>query len=165
MTSGYERFASVSDVLQRARELAPRTMIVDVEPLVAWWDSGQEPLDSGVARMVSQLGAIAGASVLCFATNSARRPSRVPAGAAAEVVYLASAGKPLETAQYQSLPGPGVVIGDQLLTDGILARRLGYTFLHYCPDPASMPMGPRLLRYCGWLARPLVFPQAQSANV
>jgi predicted HAD superfamily phosphohydrolase YqeG len=150
-------------VLQRATELAPKTMIIDVEPLVAWWDSGQEPLDSGVAGIVGQLGGLAEVSVLCFATNSARCPSRVPAGAAAQVMYLASAGKPLQIAPYRRLPAPGIVIGDQLLTDGILARRLGYAFLHYCPATTGMPMGPRLLRYCGWPVLPLVFRKRVSA--
>lgn len=164
MTAAYERFASASDVLRRASDLSPKTVIVDIEPLVAWWDSGQEPLDSGIASMVSQLDALAGVSVLCFATNSARRPSRIPAGTAAQVVYVASAGKPLQIARYQSLPAPGVVLGDQVLTDGVLARRLGYTFLHYCPEPATMPIGPRLLQYCGRLALPLVFPKAHSAT-
>jgi len=159
---GYERFRSATAVLQRAEELAARTVIIDVEPLVAWWDTGQEPLDSGVARTVSRFGGLAGVSVLCFATNSARRPSRVPAGEAVQVLYLASAGKPLQIAPYQSLPAPGVVIGDQLLTDGILARRLGYAFLHYCPDAAGMPIGPRLLRYCGWLVRPFLFVSPRS---
>jgi len=158
----YERFDTPSDVVQRVKELRPRTMVVDVEPLVAWWDSGQEPLDSGVASIVSQLGGLAGASVLCFATNSARRPSRIPAAAATEVVYLASAGKPLQVAQYRSLPAPGVLIGDQVLTDGILARRLGYTFLHYCPEPAGMPIGPRLLRYCGWPLLPFLFARQRN---
>jgi predicted HAD superfamily phosphohydrolase YqeG len=164
VTAHYERFGTVSDVLERVRELAPKTVIVDVEPVVASWDSGQEPLDSGVASMVGQLGGLAGVSVLCFATNSARRPSRVPVGAGAQVVYLASAGKPLQIAPYQSMPAPGVVIGDQVLTDGVLARRLGYAFLHYYPEPAGMPTGPRLLRYGGWLALPLVFGRRRSPN-
>lgn len=164
MTAGYERFGTVAGVLQRAAELSPRTLIVDIEPLVAWWDGGQEALDSGVASIVGQLGGLAGLSVLCFSTNSARRPSRVPAGAAAQVVYLASAGKPLQIGPYRSLPAPGVVIGDQLLTDGILARRLGYTFLHYCPDVGGMPMGPRLLRYGGQPLLPFVFPGSRSSG-
>ena len=162
MTAGYERFSTVADVLQRAKELSPRTLIVDIEPLVAWWDGGQEALDSGVASTVSQLSGLPGLSVLCFSTNSARRPSRLPAGSGAQVVYLASAGKPLQTAQYESLPAPGIVIGDQVLTDGILARRLGYEFLHYCPDPAEMPIGPRMLRYGGRPFLPFVFPQPRS---
>lgn len=164
MTAGYERFASATALLQRARELSPRTAIVDVEPLVAWWDSGQEPLDSGVASIVSELGEPGGVSILCFATNSARRPARVPVGAGAQVVYLASAGKPLQIAPYRSMPAPGVVIGDQVLTDGVLARRLGFAFLHYCPEPAGMPIGPRLLRYCGSLALPLVFRGPRSLH-
>ena len=162
MTAGYGRFETASAVLQRAEELAPRTVIIDVEPLVAWWDSGQEPLDSGVARTVSQFGGLAAVSVLCFATNSARRPSRVPAGESVQVMYLSSAGKPLRIAPYQSLPAPGVVIGDQILTDGVLARRLGYTFLHYRPEPAGMPIGPRLLQYCGWLALPFMFSRQRG---
>lgn len=164
MTADYERFRTVGDLLQRTRERSPRTVIIDVEPLVAWWDSGPEPLDAGVASMVSQLGALAGISVLCFATNSARRPAQVPAGAAAQVVYLASAAKPFRIAPYQALPAPGVVLGDQVLTDGVLARRLGYAFLHYCPEPARMPAGPRLLRFCGSLAQPFLFPEARSAR-
>ncbi len=164
MTADYERFASASELLQRARELTPKTVIVDVEPLVAWWDTGQEPLDSGVASMVGELGELGGVSILCFATNSARRPSHVPVGARAQVVYLASAGKPLQIAPYQTMPAPGVVIGDQVLTDGVLARRLGFAFLHYCPEPAGMPIGPRLLRYCGQLVLPLVFRGRQLAN-
>jgi hypothetical protein len=38
-----------------------------------------------------------------------------------------------------------VVIGDQVATDGMLARRLGYTFLHYRPGLERVPViiGPR----------------------
>jgi hypothetical protein len=50
-----------------------------------------------------------------------------------------------------------VVIGDQLGTDGALARRLGYAFLQYCPDPGGIPAGPRLMDWFGRLARPLLF--------
>lgn len=165
MTGQYERIATPDEVVRRATQLSASTIVVDVEPLVAWWDSGQEPLDSGVASMVSQLGELDGVRVLCFATNSARRPSRLPAGTAAKVIYLASAAKPLQIAQYQSLPVPGVVIGDQVLTDGVLARRLGYAFLHYCPDPAGMPLGPRLLRYCGWPVLPFLFRRPPPARM
>jgi hypothetical protein len=149
----YERLAAPRDLLRRARELSVRTMILDVEPLVAYWDSGQEALDAGIAQV---LGDVAGAPelrVVCFSTNSARRPS-APVGPAGHprVVYLASARKPLRTAPYRDFPRPGAVLGDQVATDGVLARRLGYAFLHYCPELADAPAGPRLLHD---LARPL----------
>jgi hypothetical protein len=58
---------------------------------------------------------------------------------------------------YRAMPRPGVVVGDQVAADGLLARRLGYTFLHYRPQIASMPTGPRLLFGFGDLLRPLLF--------
>jgi hypothetical protein len=73
------------------------------------------------------------------------------------VVYVASAGKPLRTAPYRRLPEPGAVIGDQLATDGLLARRLGFTFLHWDPKLSGVPPGPMLLQQLGRLARPLFF--------
>ena len=158
MTARYERFMSPHDVLTRAAELSASTYVVDVEPLVASWHSGQQQLDNGVARTAGQLCIIAGVHVVCFATNSARRPAAMTACSAARVLYIASARKPLRTGFYRDLPRPGVVIGDQVITDGVLARRLGFTFLHYCPEVAGMPVGPRLLRYCGRLLRPVLFP-------
>ncbi len=71
--------------------------------------------------------------------------------------YLASAGKPLRTAYYRAFPRPGVVIGDQLATDGALARRLGYAFLQYHPEPGGLPACPRLMDWCGRALRPLLF--------
>jgi predicted HAD superfamily phosphohydrolase YqeG len=98
--------------------------------------------------------------VVCFATNSLRRPSAVPSQAAVQVVYLASAGKPVQTAAYRHFPRPGVVIGDQVATDGILARRLGYVFLLFDPQLTGVPPGPRLMGAWGRLVRPLLFTRA-----
>ena len=50
-----------------------------------------------------------------------------------------------------------MVIGDQLATDGALARRLGYAFLQYHPDLGSLPTGPRLMDWAGQLVRPMLF--------
>lgn len=158
MTARYERFVSAQDLLTRAAELSASTYVVDVEPLVASWQSGRQQLDAGVAHTTGQLCAIAGVQVVCFATNSARRPAAAPACSTARVLYIASARKPLLTGLYRNLPRPGVVIGDQVVTDGVLARRLGFTFLHYCPEISDMPGGPRLLRYCGLLLLPVLFP-------
>jgi predicted HAD superfamily phosphohydrolase YqeG len=133
--------------------------VFDIEPFVADWDSSQEALDDGIARVLDHVATIPGLLVLCFATNSSRRPSALPSGRGVQVDYLASAGKPLQTAPYRLFPRPGIVIGDQVLTDGLLARRLGYTFLHFCPERASMPRGPRVLSRFGGLVRPFVFPR------
>lgn len=158
--AGYVRLAGLDEVLGRVRELSARTAVFDIEPLVAYWDSGQDALDRGVALVLSQVTAVPGVQVVCFATNSLRRPSGVPAGAGVRVVYLASAGKPLRIAAYRSFPRPGVVIGDQVATDGILARRLGYTFVQYRPPLGGIPAGPQLMNLFGRLVRPLLFTRA-----
>jgi len=157
---GYERVTGLGEVAWHARKLSARTMIFDVEPLVAYWDSGQESLDQGIALVLSELAAVPDLQVVCFATNSPRRPSVVPSTAGKRVVYLASAGKPLRTAAYQGFPRPGLVIGDQVATDGALARRLGYTFMLYDARLDGIPAGPRLMGAWGRLVRPLLFTRA-----
>jgi predicted HAD superfamily phosphohydrolase YqeG len=155
MPAAYEQLTELRGVLARARELSVRTMIFDVEPLVAWWGSSRESLDRGIAAVVSELGELPDVRVVVFATNSARRPSAIPSLPGVRVTYLASAGKPLRTAPYRALPRPGAVIGDQVVTDGLLARRLGYMFLHWNPRLAGVPLGPRLMNLLGRLAWPL----------
>jgi predicted HAD superfamily phosphohydrolase YqeG len=155
--SGYEEFGDEQELLHRLKQLLPRTLIIDIEPLVAYWDSTQNALDHGIAHMLHLVAAIPGVAVACFATNSARRPSTQPRSAGFRVVYLASAHKPVQITPYLSFPRPGVVIGDQVLTDGLLAKRLGYGFLHYRAPLAGAPIGPRLLGRLGRLARRPVF--------
>jgi len=155
--AGYHRAADLDDVLRKAGELGAKTLVFDVEPLVAHWDNGQDALDRGVAEVVAKAAAVPGVAVVCFATNSLRRPTALPSDAGVRVVYLAGARKPLWTAPYADFPRPGAVIGDQVATDGLLARRLGYTFLHYWPPGFHLPWGPRLLHYGGRAVRPLVF--------
>jgi hypothetical protein len=77
------------------------------------------------------------------------------------VVYLAAAGKPLRTAPYRDFPRPGVVIGDQVGTDGVLARRLDYAFVLYDPPAPGAPAGPQLMGAWGKLVRPLLYTRAE----
>ncbi len=137
------RVTGLADLFAEAGEPSVRTMIFDVEPLVAPWHGSQESLDQGIARILGDARTVPSLRVVIFATNSARRPSTVPACDGIQVRYLASAGKPLRTAPYHDLPRPGAVAGDQLPSDGILAYRLGFTFLHYAPKLTGVPLGPR----------------------
>lgn len=155
MRSGYERLAGLDEAFARMEQLSVQTVIFDIEPLVAHWDSGQEALDQGIAHVLALADAVPGLKVVCFSTNSLRRPSLIPS-TKVRAIYLATAGKPLRTAQYRDFPRPGAVVGDQMATDGILARRLGYTYLE-CPPPDHMPLGPQMMHGLGSLVRPLVF--------
>jgi hypothetical protein len=158
VTGAYERVTSLAELFARVRELALATLIFDIEPLVAPWDGGQQGLDRGVAEILGQAETVSSVRAVIFSTNSARRPSVLPGdGAGLRVEYVASAAKPLRIAPYRGLPGPGAVIGDQLPTDGILAYRLGYLFLHYDPPYGHVPIGPRLMHRWGRVVRPVLF--------
>lgn len=151
----YERHFDLSGILLRAGELGAATLIIDVEPLVAYWDTGRDALDRGLARVLAEVAP--GARVVCFTTNSARRPSALPRPGGIEVRYLPSARKPFRTAPYRNAPRPAVVIGDQIATDGALARRLGCPFLQYAPRLRRVPPGPWLMDRWGRVVRPLLF--------
>jgi len=163
VTSGYARVNTEADLFAKARELSVRTIIFDVEPLVAYWHGGQKSLDQGVARILGEVKAVPSVRAVVFATNSARRPTALPACDGIQVRYLAQAGKPLRTAPYRDLPRPGAVAGDQLPTDGILAYRLNFSFLHYMPPLTGVPLGPDLMHRWGEVVRPVLFRRPASA--
>jgi predicted HAD superfamily phosphohydrolase YqeG len=162
VTSSYVRVTGPADLFAAARELAVRTIIFDVEPLVTPWRSSQESLDRGIGRILADVREVPSVRIVVFATNSARSPSVVPSGDGIQVRYLASAEKPLRIAPYQGLPRPGAVAGDQLPTDGALAYRLGFTFLHYVPQLSGVPLGPGLMHRWGELVRPLLFRRSAT---
>jgi predicted HAD superfamily phosphohydrolase YqeG len=153
----YGEFGDEQELPQRLKQLSPRTLIIDIEPLVAYWDGTQDTLDRGITHVLDLVAGIPSVAVVCFATNSARRPSAQPPSTGVHVAYLASAHKPVQITPYLSFPRPGVVIGDQVLTDGLLAKRLGYAFLHYRAPLTGAPIGPQLLCRLGRLARRPIF--------
>jgi hypothetical protein len=160
---GYEEFSDEHELPRRLEQLSPRTLIIDIEPLVAYWHGTQDALDRGIAHVLDLVTAVPSVAVVCFATNSARTPSVQPpdASTGARVVYLASARKPVRITPYLGFPRPGVVIGDQVLTDGLLAKRLSYAFLHYRAPLAGAPIRPQLLQGLGRLARRPLFGPAR----
>jgi predicted HAD superfamily phosphohydrolase YqeG len=147
----YRRVGTLEEAAEAVRGLGLRTVIVDVEPLVAFWDTGSDALEAGVARVLAALEV----DVVLFATNSLRRCLSYEG-------YVAKARKPFRLSRYKGLPRPGGVLGDQVATDGLLARRLGFVFLHYCPVLEHVPLGPRLMRGLGKPLRRLLFRSGAS---
>jgi hypothetical protein len=47
------------------------------EPLVAFWDTDTAALEHGIAQLLERLRDLIGIEVVVFATNSARRPTRI----------------------------------------------------------------------------------------
>jgi len=171
MSARYERVTSLAELFARVAELEVKTLVFDIEPLVAPWNGGQQGLDRGVAEILDWAAAVPSVRAVVFSTNSSRRPSVFPPAPPAaptppgrQVEYLASAAKPLRIGPYRDYPRPGAVIGDQLPTDGILAYRLGYLFLHFDPPYDDVPLGPRLMHRWGRVVRPVLFGRGRRGG-
>lgn len=157
MRTLYEPVSNERDAQEQIRETGARSVILDIEPVVAAWNTSRPVLDQGVARVLGWITAVPCVRVVCFATNSVRKPSVMPVVPGVRVEYLSSARKPLRLSSYARLPRPGVVVGDQIATDGVLAWRLGYMFIHFRPPSGSMPAGPAVLYRSGGFIRPFLF--------
>ena len=97
MTGNYVRVTGLAGLFAEARELSVRTVIFDVEPLVAPWHGSQESLDQGIARILGDAGTVPSLRVVVFATNSARRPTAGPGSCIAGASWCArycSGGRP-----------------------------------------------------------------------
>ena len=164
MRGRYWRAADLDAVLRKVAESSARTVIFDVEPLVAFWDTDEPTLDRGIVTVVSRASVLGDVQAIGFATNSLRCAEVPQATGGVRVFYVSAARKPMRLAPYRSLPSPGVVVGDQVATDGVLARRLGFAFVHYCPPMARIPVGPRLMRQLGRPLRPLLFDRKSSES-
>jgi predicted HAD superfamily phosphohydrolase YqeG len=162
MRPQYTRVSGLESMVNRIRQVGARTVIADVEPMIAYWDSDQEALDRGVVPIVSAVVAVPSVRVVCLATNSLRKPTALPAVEGVQLIYLALAGKPLRIAPYRNFPTPGVVVGDQLVTDGALARRLRYEFVQFRPSARPLPAGPWLMAQVGHAVRPLLFARPEE---
>lgn len=153
----YRECHTTAEVLLYVGRAEPSTVIFDVEPLIAHWDTGDTALTEGMSFFVNQLERTSAVDMIVFATNSKRRPSAMPSGTRSRVQYIASAMKPFRTRPFLDLPTPGIIVGDQIATDGILANRLGYTFLRYRGQERNRTLGPRLMGLLGFPLLPVLF--------
>lgn len=128
-----------------------KPLILDAEPLLVHWNESNHILCQSLAA----LGMFPGNDFFgpkLVLTNSARRvpDSFIPEGWA----YIQRGRKP-----WTRLPPPfrgAVVVGDQLLTDGLLAWRLGgYFFL--VPLPLDAPVLAKVQRVLGNVVGSLFF--------
>ncbi len=91
--------------------------------------------------------------------------SRCPRAAdgKSDIRIVTAARKPWRTRYLHDESGPVAVAGDQVLTDGLLAWRLGASFLHW-QVAGSMPRWPRLQRWIGRIAAPFLFKDDDGSS-
>lgn len=130
------------------------SVVLDAQPLLVDWTGSQVP--ERVAAMVGAVVRCPTVRTVVVASN-AREPAVVwPADAVPAAMVIGAARKPWRTAYTSRLPRPVVVVGDQVLTDGLLAWRIGATFVHW-RHHGPVPAWPRIQQLLGRWPRRLVF--------
>jgi hypothetical protein len=72
MRTSYERVDDPDQLPDHIAKMAPRTVIVDVEPLVASWDTDPATLDRGIASLLDE-------SATRMESRSSSRPTQLVA--------------------------------------------------------------------------------------
>lgn len=151
MRGSIQIVSSWDDIAEICWAQRPRTLISDVEPLALAWGART----GEVARSLASLPALPPLA-LVFCTNSSRFTGRP---GTAEWVHRAH--KPFtRRTRLGSSAGPVLVAGDLLLLDGLLAARLGADFLWFRPQPAPVPLWPRVLAALDRALAPLLLTPA-----
>jgi predicted HAD superfamily phosphohydrolase YqeG len=116
----------------------PDYLILDLEPLLADWRTGQTALDAGALKakeITKQIPVI-------VITNSRRRisPAILPPG----WTQVSRARKPFTPLGSGLRTRRSVVVGDQPWNDGLLALRLRASFIQVAL-PTGSPLWPRIM--------------------
>ena len=144
------------EVLEILRHMGPASLVMDVEPLVVSWNSPPSRVNDAMLLISNEIRRNVGSvQAIVFATNS-RRFRAVLREDPSPVVLVQRAGKPWRRKYAQHLPRPMVVIGDQIFTDGLLAVRLGASFVHVDAG-VTMPAWPRVQRLLGRSIQHVIF--------
>jgi hypothetical protein len=86
MKASYLSAATVAEVIDHLGRLRARTIVFDLEPLVAFWDTDHTVVAAGIADVLDQLQGM-GLEQIVFATNSTRTPETVPIVGPTNVSY------------------------------------------------------------------------------
>lgn len=137
--------------------LEPASLLIDIEPFVAAWRTDEQALLRGLCTQLDRCATIASVREVVFVTNSDRSPASALPSMPFPVSYIAQARKPfLDLSRFEGLEQPLVVIGDQVLTDGLMAWRLNALFLQV-PLPARISLAVRAQASLGRIVAALVF--------
>ncbi|MEU5989867.1 hypothetical protein ABZ806_12925 [Spirillospora sp. NPDC047418] len=155
----------LDQIIALAVDLDASTLVIDVEPLLAEWDSPPEVFLAAVRRLHAAVVERApSVTDLVFASNAGWPPQPPPEPAGPRMAVVSPARKPWRTRYLDGLPAPIVFAGDQVLTDGLLAWRLRGDFLH-CANAGEPPLLARVQSVAGRCIAPLVFVAASRIGM
>ena len=151
------------DVLRTILErFMPATLVLDLEPMILAWDASGDELSDALSRIGNALGWAQDPRMqVVIVSNSTRILPRSVSISGDEVTVIGRAAKPWRPTILATHPKPILIVGDQVVTDGILAWRLGAAFVHWQLSERA-PLWPTFQSKVGCAVERLLF--AQSAT-
>ena len=144
-------------VFSALAHLQPPTLVVDVQPFVAPWGCSPKAMVSAAVALSAQLvDATPNLKTLVFATNIRSVRCQRLRDEGPRVMFVSAARKPWRGDYLADAPRPVVVLGDQIITDGLLAIRLHGQFLQW-QIHGRIPWWPRLQALIGGLLAVFMF--------
>ena len=145
------------DELEVALDAAdgPVVVVFDVDNTLVRQGAAPADVARTVAHTLDRFEGVAGVERVIMLTNGA------PRGAAD---IIAGGNRPWTARRRLGLSGGEKiwVVGDQVLTDGVLARRFGGTFCYLVVTTVDEPRRQALMRRVGNVMAPLLFRPARS---
>lgn len=145
--------ASVAETVLLIKAVEAATVVLDVEPMIVRWRGTEREFRSGAGQFLDAI-AVGAPSVHAVVISSNARAPRPPVRYRGAITLRSRAGKPWRVGYLRDMPRPLVVVGDQIVTDGVLAWRMRGTFLHWHHELAT-PWWPRLQAAAGRVLGPL----------
>jgi predicted HAD superfamily phosphohydrolase YqeG len=146
------------DALERiaSREAGPLTIVFDIDNTLVPQGAAEDEFRNGVLGARRRFEAIPSVDRVVMLTNGLPRGARG---------IIARGNKPWTTRRRLGLDARTKtwVVGDQVLTDGLLAWRLGATFCHVVIDHRAEPTRQALMRWLGRIVTPVLFDR-RTAN-
>lgn len=145
------RLASLDDL--RWLELPEGVVFLDLDNTLLPYQPSVADVAQLPAKLEAAIDALLGRTTVVVTTNTRNHPAAVAAAVAdAGLPFVACAGKP-RSRRLVGVTGrrPVAVVGDQPVTDGMLAWRLGVPFLLVPGCSLHSPWWPRLMRLVGEL--------------
>jgi hypothetical protein len=143
-------------------ELQPAALVVDVQPFVAPWGCSPEAMVSAAVALSEYLAEeMPNLKTVVFATNARPVFHQLLREERPRVTFVSAARKPWRIAYVGDVPRPVVVLGDQIITDGLLAFRLHGQFLHWRVR-GRIPCWPRLQAIIGEVLVQFLFSPMHS---
>ncbi len=162
---GIINVSSIDELVATITRSQARTVVVDIEPMLTVWDAPDpDEWSDGALALLARLDGVDSVERVCFLSNSHRVRKALSYNGRLRVSVKSGARKPFGRPPIVGLGGPIVVVGDQVITDGLFAYRIGGSFVRWRYDHPA-PLWPQLQALVGRAVAAGMFTQVDTLRV